>query len=189
VYRTDRPSELRIPAARVPSALRSLLGYRSPLIVGYPWLAPLVLAGISALVRSGGALRGSRPRRALGSAGLAAALVLAGLSCFAAGQREDLRIGPIPAGTPVNLLANLDASKARRGELLRLVVKTQALLAAMQAQGVVGEEAVERLGRELGSDLLRLSKSPDLIEDRGHWFGTRLPDADKRALIAFLRTF
>jgi hypothetical protein len=32
------------------------------------------------------------------------------------------------------------------------------------------------------------SKCPDLIEDRGHLFGANLPEADKRALIEFLKT-
>jgi hypothetical protein len=32
------------------------------------------------------------------------------------------------------------------------------------------------------------STCPDLIEDRGHVFGANLPDADKRALIEFLKT-
>ena len=38
-------------------------------------------------------------------------------------------------------------------------------------------------------ELLDLSKCPDLIVNRGHYFGSNLPDADKEALIAFLKTF
>ena len=34
-----------------------------------------------------------------------------------------------------------------------------------------------------------MSKCPDFIVNRGHLFGTTLPDADKRALIEFLKTF
>ena len=34
----------------------------------------------------------------------------------------------------------------------------------------------------------RVVGRPDLIEDRGHDFGTHLPDSDKRALIEFLKT-
>jgi hypothetical protein len=37
--------------------------------------------------------------------------------------------------------------------------------------------------------LLALSKCPDLVVNRGHKFGTTLPDDDKRALIALLKTF
>jgi hypothetical protein len=43
--------------------------------------------------------------------------------------------------------------------------------------------------------LLKLSKCPDFVVNRGHYFGTdyfaeepALSDADKRALIAFLKT-
>ena len=42
---------------------------------------------------------------------------------------------------------------------------------------------------DLVEPLLELSKCPDLIVNRGHLFGTKLPDADKRALIEFLKTF
>ena len=34
-----------------------------------------------------------------------------------------------------------------------------------------------------------MSKCPDFVVNRGHLFGTKLPDADKRALIEFLKTF
>ena len=33
-----------------------------------------------------------------------------------------------------------------------------------------------------------MGRSPDLIEDRGHTFGADRPDADKLALIEFLKT-
>ena len=42
--------------------------------------------------------------------------------------------------------------------------------------------------REVAPLLFRLSKCPDFVEDRGHDFGTKLSDADKRALIEFLKT-
>ena len=38
-------------------------------------------------------------------------------------------------------------------------------------------------------ELYGLNSCPDFIQDRGHYFGTDLPDADKRALIEFLKTF
>jgi len=37
--------------------------------------------------------------------------------------------------------------------------------------------------------LYALSKCPDYVVSRGHYFGARLPDDDKRALIEFVRTF
>jgi hypothetical protein len=42
---------------------------------------------------------------------------------------------------------------------------------------------------EVAQALLNVSKCPDLITDRGHYFGTDLPDEDKRALIEFVKTF
>ena len=38
-------------------------------------------------------------------------------------------------------------------------------------------------------DLLAANKCPDFVEDKGHYFGTDLPDSDKRALIEYLKTF
>jgi hypothetical protein len=35
--------------------------------------------------------------------------------------------------------------------------------------------------------LLKVSKCPDFVTDRGHLFGTGLADDDKRALIAWLK--
>ena len=48
----------------------------------------------------------------------------------------------------------------------------------------------------LAPTMLELSKCPDFVVNRGHYFGsdyfkeeTGLTDSDKRALIAFLKTF
>ena len=48
----------------------------------------------------------------------------------------------------------------------------------------------------LADPLLKLSKCPDFVVNRGHYFGTDafkeepgLSDQDKRALIEFLKTF
>ena len=48
--------------------------------------------------------------------------------------------------------------------------------------------ARELLRTELVPDLMKASKCPDLVEDRGHEFGSELPDEDKRALIEYLKT-
>ena len=47
--------------------------------------------------------------------------------------------------------------------------------------------ATQRL-MTLVPDLYELNSCPDFIEDKGHYFGTDLPDADKRALIEYLKT-
>jgi len=34
-----------------------------------------------------------------------------------------------------------------------------------------------------------MDNAPDFVEDRGHTFGATLPDADKRALIEYMKLF
>jgi hypothetical protein len=62
---------------------------------------------------------------------------------------------------------------------------------------VLVRSRLERLDRAAVTALMRsevapalwnASKCPDLVVDRGHEFGSRLPDDDKRALIEFLKT-
>ena len=55
-----------------------------------------------------------------------------------------------------------------------------------QARGKTDEEQ-KKILRGLVPDLLSVSKCPDFVVDRGHEFGSRLADQDKRALIAFLK--
>lgn len=89
-------------------------------------------------------------------------------------------IGPIPQGMPVNLLANADLeidSIAKARQLARLLIKTKKV---MSERGDT---------KQLVPDLLAISACPDFIEDKGHPFGTDLSDADKRALIEFVKTF
>jgi hypothetical protein len=107
------------------------------------------------------------------------------------GEKE-LRIGPIPAGTPVNLLANLDNELSfepdRLADLVRVVVKTKRVLRRIKDEAITDAGERTRLLRELVPDLLSVSKCPDFVEDRGHEFGADLADPDKRALIEFLKT-
>ena len=57
--------------------------------------------------------------------------------------------------------------------------------------GVGGRQGIEQRirSKEFVDRLLALDKCPDLIVNRGHYFGSNLEDADKRALIALLKTF
>ena len=43
--------------------------------------------------------------------------------------------------------------------------------------------------RNLVPRLLELNKCPDFVVNKGHYFGSNLPDPDKLALIEFLKTF
>jgi hypothetical protein len=107
-----------------------------------------------------------------------------------------IEIGPIPAGTPVDLLANFDPlppsgkiverlkhDKAVVKAVLQLVHDLKAL-----PQGATDEQA-RQVFANLGEQLFALSKCPDYVVNRGHYFGAQLSDAEKQALIAFLKTF
>jgi hypothetical protein len=114
-----------------------------------------------------------------------------------------LEIGPIPAGTPVSLLTNLDlmaddADFAGRvnhdARLLDLVNKVKRDLANLPKDA--SDEAARKVLENLVEPLMNLSKCPDYVVNRGHYFGTDrfgqepgLVDSDKRALIEFLKTF
>jgi hypothetical protein len=115
-----------------------------------------------------------------------------------------IEVGPIPAGTPVNLLANLSLisesgdttdkiGQARK--VLELVLKIKRDLKAAEGKS---EEEARQVFTNLREPLLALNKCPDFIVNRGHYFGTsylkdedepNLNDDDKRALIEFLKTF
>jgi len=116
---------------------------------------------------------------------------------------EGIEIGPLPKGTPVSLLSNLDlfaptsglVDRAKRdADILKLLLDMKHALKNLP-QGATDEQAKEAL-RPLVGPMLQFSKCPDLIVNRGHYFGTDkfqeepgLSDDDKRALIEFLKTF
>src|SRR5262249_41076850 len=115
----------------------------------------------------------------------------------------NISLGPIPAGMPVSLLANLQplpetddpAQRATHlGELIELLVKLNIDLLAMPE--TASDEDLLRIFSNLKEPLLKLSKCPDFVINRGHYFGTAqmaeepaLSDDDKRALIEFIKTF
>lgn len=84
----------------------------------------------------------------------------------------------IPKGTPVNLFANLDPNSTR----------VKARLAKEGLGGVFDPNESSLLHGTKGRALMDLGLCPDLIEDRGHTFGSDLPEADKRALIEYMKT-
>jgi mono/diheme cytochrome c family protein len=82
----------------------------------------------------------------------------------------------VRAGTPVNLLANIDPRP----------VQNQL---GMVALGIFGPLGITPDNPLVATALLTsFSQSPDLIEDNGHYFGSELSDEDKLALIEFLKT-
>jgi hypothetical protein len=112
------------------------------------------------------------------------------------GSDAGIAIGPIPAGTPIGLLANVNllfegTDLTKRLDYDRKVadlVLTMVRDLAELPRNATDLQASQTF-RNLVDKLLEVSKCPDLVVNRGHLFGTTLPDDDKRALIEFLKTF
>src|SRR5207253_3163248 len=95
---------------------------------------------------------------------------LAGL----AGPDGFIHIGPIPKGTPVNLLANTNLELkgwGKKANLVRLLARTLSALKEIKKNGLTGDAATQRL-LTLVPDFYELSSCPDFIEDEGHYFAT-----------------
>jgi cytochrome c2 len=115
----------------------------------------------------------------------------------------DITLGPIPAGVPVDLLANLrplpESSNpfdiiAQGANLAKILVRVQLDLATLPKDATDAQLLAKFAN--LSGPMLALNKCPDFIVNRGHYFGTSkfaeepaLSDSDKNALIAFLKTF
>ena len=90
----------------------------------------------------------------------------------------------IPKGTPVNLVANLDPNFQHINVFRKIAEK----LIKLKTVKLSRDEAATEFN-QLIPDLIAANKCPDFVEDKGHYFGTDLPDSDKRALIEYLKTF
>jgi hypothetical protein len=115
----------------------------------------------------------------------------------------DIRIGPIPAGVPVDLLANLRplpesdnplAIAAQGANLAKLLISIQLDVATLPKDAT--DEQLREKFANLAGPMMALNKCPDFVVNRGHYFGTSkfteepaLSDSDKQALIAFVKTF
>lgn len=114
-----------------------------------------------------------------------------------------IEIGPIPPGTPVSLLANLNVLADDSDILGRVDHDRKVLDLALKIKHDLkalgdnpSDDDARRVFTNLVGPLMDLSKCPDFIVNRGHYFGTSyfgeepgLSDQDKRALIEFLKTF
>lgn len=112
----------------------------------------------------------------------------------------DITVGPIPAGVPVNLLANLQPlpeggnAVAHTKQVVTLLLRLKKDLAGAPANASDAE--LRKRFANLVGPMMALNKCPDFVVNRGHYFGTSyakeepgLSDADKEALIDFLKTF
>jgi hypothetical protein len=105
---------------------------------------------------------------------------------FVGGGSGNLSVGPIPQGTPLNLLMNINP-EAPTANLLRAVA---GLTRGILLSGRISDPAksLRVFQEEAGQALLEASKCPDFVLDRGHWFAEGLSDEEKQQLKAFLRT-
>ena len=114
----------------------------------------------------------------------------------------DIELGPIPAGVPVNLIANLDIRPDKMDlldrvrhdfKLAELVIKAKYDLLRLPKDA--SDEEARKVFANLVEPMLELSKCPDFVVTRGHYFGTDrfaeepgLSDQQKLDLIEFLKT-
>jgi mono/diheme cytochrome c family protein len=112
------------------------------------------------------------------------------------GSGSWLKIGPFPKGMPILLINNIDlggdmAPADRERHVARLLA-----LVKHATEAVKTERDFPTVLARLVDDLFDLSKCKDYVVNKGHYFGTDdfkeepgLSDAEKRALIAVLKTF
>jgi hypothetical protein len=110
-------------------------------------------------------------------------------------RNGEVEIGPIPQGTPVSLITSLDLlgsdlPRDQRGDHAK---KLLALLAQMKRE--LRRKNDVFASQEVMRSMLAMSKCPDYVINKGHYFGTNLlpdepglSDAEKRDLIGFLKT-
>ncbi len=107
----------------------------------------------------------------------------------------EVSIGPIPKGTPVSLITSMDLLGADLPEEQQKEhrKKLVTLLKQIQAELKRGGDAFGN--RNVMETMLSMSNCPDLVINKGHYFGTNLyteepglSDVEKRDLIGFLKT-
>ena len=134
---------------------------------------------------------GRRLTRITGALCLVWAVVLAlGLGRFLAGCGSDVRFGPFPAGIPVNALANMhpepppEVGHEAREAVLKFVRNYNRAAPGNKPGRAEFESRV-------GPALIRASKCPDFVTDRGHdyEFMRGFTDQEKNDLVLLLKSF
>ncbi|MDG3003923.1 hypothetical protein [Paludisphaera mucosa] len=195
IWRTPVETWLTIPARHVPYLAITNVDFLMETLGAHPWLRDrrlLFLPAAFVVLALFGLLRATSLRRRWlwGYIPLFAALGLAFVMAFLLGRVGEVRLGPIPEGTPVNLLANINP-EADPEKLRKAAALTTKALAEIRERGLKAEATQKVLHDQVAPALLEVSKCPDLVMDRGHdfpWFKT-MTDDDKDALIELLKTF
>jgi hypothetical protein len=159
-------------------------------------LIPVVLFGSFGLIfflhrLPAGQIR-ARVARAAGVTCLVLAVVSAfGFGRFLSGRGEGLRLGPIPEGVPINVLANFNPEATPDQKAAALDALTDFFLKYQKPDANTKEQRRLEFEERVAPALLNASKCPDFVTDRGHdyEFIRHLTDDEKRELIALLKTF
>lgn len=154
----------------------------------YPalWLVPAAAAGAAVLLWFFVHARWVG-RTAFAVFAVLSLLVMGLATAFVDGRIADIAIGPIPAGTPVNLLMNMNP-EAAPADLANAAFGLARGILRVRKDGLQGDAALTAFEEEAAPGLMRVSKCPDFVLDRGHWFAEALTDEQKTQLKAFLKT-
>ncbi len=207
IWRTPQVTYLNLPGEQVPSIVAKLPGlmklrayFPSVKRLRHLWLpsAVLLVAGFACLIFVGRktdrepstVLRRKFLARWLGYTAAVLGLVIGFLLYFLAGRLGDVRLGPIPKGTPVSLLANLnpEADPATLKSTVKLALET---LAEIESKHLSEEDSQRVMREKIAPELMKVSRCPDFVMDKGHYFEwfKAMSDADKEAVIELLKTF
>jgi hypothetical protein len=181
IWRTPKETHLHIPAADVMTGIMGVTSGPILWFVSHPWILPVVflIVAILLLVRS----RAHTWRRKGGILLLVVALIFVGAAAIIVGV-IDINLGPVPAGTPVDLLANINPAEGRKISNIRELV-------GLMKQVKKASNPTERkeANDKLVTKLLSMSNSPDLVMDNGHYFAKDLAQQELEDLIDLLKTF
>lgn len=128
------------------------------------------------------------------------------LAPWAFEENGNFKVGPFPEGMPVNLLMNTKIIPDHDEEmgfdhllkLARLGLDFVSVAKELGGKCTPEELVTPELkahaksvfyNSSLIDSLLDLSKCPDFVVNRGHYFGAELSEDDKQSLIAYLKTF
>lgn len=109
-------------------------------------------------------------------------------------RNGEVMVGPIPKGTPVSLFTSIDFTGADLPEAQRREQQKRLLALFKQITRELKRGTDIFSDRNIMESMLQMSKCPDLVINKGHYFGTGyfpeepgLSDAEKTDLIAFLK--
>jgi hypothetical protein len=173
IWRTPAQTHLHIPAAYIQQLVAGVSPEWIRWLVNYPWISFAVALLMAILILLAG------DKRALGYILLVLALILGPFAAFVHGWFGDLNVMHTPAGTPVDMLANLDPDQVK---------KPGNFVAATWGMKNLSKPGTDAERKE-AAKLLGMSTSPDLVLDRGHYFAKDLTKQELDDLVDLLKTF